>query len=121
MESGIIIKHTDGKLYQVYVSREQMKIILNSLMEQEQNGRLKIFDTPIKTIEFKTKNNQQKQEVKICKEEKIINGILHHRSSPDDEFKAYTAKELSQQVKYLRWKIENIGAEFEILSNKLKS
>jgi len=55
------------------------------------------------------------------KEEKIINGILHHRSSPYDEFKAYTAKELSQQVKYLRWEIEDIGAEFEILSNKLKS
>jgi len=30
-------------------------------------------------------------------EEKIIDGILHWRSDPDDEFKPYTLKELSER------------------------
>ena len=30
-------------------------------------------------------------------EEKIIDGILHWRIDPDDEFKAYTLKELSER------------------------
>lgn len=41
-------------------------------------------------------------------EEQMIDGILHHRSDPNDAFIAYTAKELSARVRYLEGRLQDI-------------
>jgi len=57
----------------------------------------------------------------MYKEEKMIDSILHYKNSPNDEFKAYTAKELSQRIKYLKSQIYNLETEFEIKLNQLEN
>jgi|LakMenEpi03Aug12_release.lakeMendotaPanAssembly.Ray.scaffolds.fasta_scaffold3464727_1 hypothetical protein len=38
----------------------------------------------------------------MFREEKIINGILHYRTSPDSDFKPYTLENLTNKVEMLK-------------------
>jgi len=40
----------------------------------------------------------------MYQEEKVIDGVLHYRNSPDEDFKPYTAEQLTGKYKYLESK-----------------
>lgn len=58
--------------------------------------------------EIASNPNRHRKGVGMYFEEQMIDGILHHRSDPNDAFIAYTAKELSARVRYLEGRLQDI-------------
>lgn len=53
-------------------------------------------------------------------EEKIIDGVLHWRNDPDNEFKLYTLEELSQRYQSNEKRYYNTWHEVEAVKDVLK-